>query len=146
MFLIRFCLCSVVVDIFVFVVYCFVIGMIIEIVIFGMIFQQLFFFWLVLIFVNILIVWFYGVYCDVFICFVCCYVGEYMWVRNFVDLLVYVSFQLLVYVLILWFVGVDLEQIIMVVVSNVLVLMVMGVVYGYFLEYCCKLFCVVGYI
>ncbi|CBY28636.1 putative membrane protein [Yersinia enterocolitica subsp. palearctica Y11] len=69
-----------------------------------------------------------------------------MWARNLADLLAYVSFQSPVYALILWSVGADLEQITTAVASNALVSMAMGVAYGYFLEYCRKLFRVAGYI
>ncbi|CFW57168.1 Small-conductance mechanosensitive channel [Yersinia enterocolitica] len=133
-------------DTFALVVYCFVIGMIIEIVISGMTFQQSLSSRLVSIPVNILIAWPYGLYRDAFIRFARRHAGEHMWARNLADLLAYVSFQSPVYALILWSVGADLEQITTAVASNALVSMAMGVAYGYFLEYCRKLFRVAGYI
>ncbi|MGP2468164.1 L-alanine exporter AlaE [Yersinia sp. 2540 StPb PI] len=133
-------------DTFALVVYCFVIGMIIEIVISGMTFQQSLSSRLVSIPVNILIAWPYGVYRDAFIRFARHHVGKYFWARNLADLLAYVSFQSPVYAMILWSVGADLEQITTAVTSNALVSMAMGVAYGYFLEYCRRLFRVAGYI
>lgn len=136
MFLLQLCLCYVVVDMFVMVVYCFVVNMCIEVFFFGMSFEQFFYFRLVVILVNILIVWLYGMYCDLFMCVVC-KVSLLGWIKNLVDILVYVMFQLLVYVVILLVVGVDWYQIMVVVSLNIVVLMLMGVVYGYFLDYCC---------
>lgn len=136
MFLLQLCLCYVVVDMFVMVVYCFVVNMCIEVFFFGMSFEQFFYFRLVVILVNILIVWLYGMYCDLFMCVVC-KVSLLGWIKNLVDILVYVMFQLLVYVVILLVVGVDWYQIMAVVSLNIVVLMLMGVVYGYFFDYCC---------
>lgn len=136
MFLLQLCLCYVVVDMFVMVVYCFVVNMCIEVFFFGMSFEQFFYFRLVVILVNILIVWLYGMYCDLFMCAVC-KVSLLGWIKNLVDILVYVMFQLLVYVVILLVVGVDWYQIMAVVSLNIVVLMLMGVVYGYFFDYCC---------
>ncbi|CNE34134.1 L-alanine exporter AlaE [Yersinia mollaretii] len=133
-------------DTFALVVYCFVIGMIIEIVISGMTFQQSLSSRLVSIPVNILIAWPYGVYRDASIRFAHRHVGEHFWARNLADLLAYVSFQSPVYALILWSVGADFEQISTAVTSNALVSMAMGVAYGYFLEYCRRLFRVAGYV
>lgn len=133
-------------DTFALVVYCFVIGMIIEIVISGMSFQQSLSSRLVSIPVNILIAWPYGVYRDAFIRFARRHAGQNTWARNLADLLAYVSFQSPVYAVILWSVGADLEQITTAVTSNALVSMAMGVAYGYFLEYCRRLFRVAGYV
>lgn len=133
-------------DTFALVVYCFVIGMIIEIVISGMTFQQSLSSRLVSIPVNILIAWPYGVYRDAFIRFARHHADKHFWARNLADLLAYVSFQSPVYAIILWSVGADLEQITTAVTSNALVSMAMGVAYGYFLEYCRRLFRVAGYV
>ena len=133
-------------DTFALVVYFFVIGMIIEIVISGMSFQQSLSSRLVSIPVNILIAWPYGVYRDAFIRFARRHAGQNTWARNLADLLAYVSFQSPVYAVILWSVGADLEQITTAVTSNALVSMAMGVAYGYFLEYCRRLFRVAGYV
>lgn len=133
-------------DTFALVVYCFIIGMAIEIVISGMTFQQSLSSRLVSIPVNILIAWPYGVYRYAFIRFARRYAGERVWARNMADLLAYVSFQSPVYAIILWAVGADLEQITTAVTSNAVVSMAMGVAYGYFLEYCRRLFRVAGYV
>lgn len=62
------------------------------------------------------------------------------WVKNLADLFAYVSFQSPVYVAILWFIGANPQQIVAAVTSNMLISMVMGVAYGYFLDYCRRLF------
>ncbi|AJJ11194.1 hypothetical protein CH64_3279 [Yersinia rohdei] len=133
-------------DTFALVVYCFVIGMIIEIVVSGMTFQQSLSSRLVSIPVNILIAWPYGLYRDAFIRAAHRYAGKHSWARNLADLLAYVSFQSPVYAIILWSVGADIEQITTAVASNAVVSMAMGVAYGYFLEYCRRLFRVAGYV
>ncbi|MFI0487891.1 MAG: L-alanine exporter AlaE [Yersinia sp. (in: enterobacteria)] len=133
-------------DTFALVIYCFVIGMIIEVLISGMTFQQSLSSRLVSIPVNILIAWPYGIYRDAFIRFARCYVGDHFWARSLADLLAYVSFQSPIYAMILWAVGADLEQITTATTSNAVVSMAMGVAYGYFLEYCRRLFRVAGYV
>ena len=55
------------------------------------------------------------------------------------DVLAYVTFQSPVYVAILWSVGADWRQIVAAVSSNLAVSMMMGA-YGYFLDYCRRLF------
>lgn len=62
------------------------------------------------------------------------------WTRNLADLLAYVSFQSPVYAVILLAVGVEWQQQLAAVVSNAVESIVLGVVYGYFLEYCHRLF------
>jgi hypothetical protein len=96
--------------------------------------------------VNILIAWPYGRYRDFFIATVRRFPRGQFLLRNLADLLAYVSFQSPVYAAILWSVGADGQQIIAAVASNAVVSMAMGVVYGYFLEYCRRLFRVVGYV
>ncbi|QES97160.1 L-alanine exporter AlaE [Yersinia pseudotuberculosis] len=137
---------SAVADTFALVVYCFVIGMAIEVVISGMTFRQSLSSRLLSIPVNILIAWPYGMYRDAFIRFTQRHAGQRFWARNLADLLAYVSFQSPVYAMILWSVGADFEQMISAVASNAVVSMVMGVAYGYFLEYCRRLFRVAGYV
>lgn len=133
-------------DTFALVVYCFVIGMMIEVILSGMTFEQSLSSRLVSIPVNILIAWPYGLYRDAFIRFARHYAGQRFWARNLADLLAYISFQSPVYAMILWSVGADFEQITTAVASNAMVSMAMGVAYGYFLEYCRRLFRVTGYI
>ncbi|AYO36253.1 TPA: L-alanine exporter AlaE [Serratia liquefaciens] len=133
-------------DTFALVVYCFIAGMAIEILISGMSFQQSLSSRLLSIPVNILIAWPYGRYRDLFIR-IARRADRYPFLlRNLADLLAYVSFQSPVYAAILWSVGADGQQIITAVASNAVVSMAMGVVYGYFLEYCRRLFRVTGYV
>ena len=67
------------------------------------------------------------------------------WVKNLADVLAYVTFQSPVYVVILLTVGADWHQIAAAVSSNIVVSMLMGAVYGYFLDYCRRLFKVSPY-
>lgn len=60
--------------------------------------------------------------------------------KNMADVLAYVTFQSPVYVAILWSVGADWHQIVAAVSSNPAVSMMMGAAYGYFLDYCRRLF------
>ena len=61
------------------------------------------------------------------------------------DVLAYVTFQSPVYVAILLTVGADWHQIAAAVSSNIVISMLMGAVYGYFLDYCRRLFKVSQY-
>ncbi|HGM5286452.1 L-alanine exporter AlaE [Serratia liquefaciens] len=133
-------------DTFALVVYCFIAGMAIEILVSGMSFQQSLSSRLLSIPVNILIAWPYGRYRDLFIRIARRSDRYPFLLRNLADLLAYVSFQSPVYAAILWSVGADGQQIITAVASNAVVSMAMGVVYGYFLEYCRRLFRVTGYV
>ncbi|GAA3587959.1 MAG: L-alanine exporter AlaE [Gibbsiella quercinecans] len=133
-------------DTFALVVYCFIAGMAIEMLISGMSFQQSLASRLLSIPVNILIAWPYGRYRDLFVRAAHrCPHGQLL-LRNLADLLAYVSFQSPVYAAILWSVGADGPQIMAAVASNAIISMVMGVIYGYFLEYCRRLFRVEGYV
>jgi len=126
-------------DTFAMVVYCFVVGMIIEIFISGMTFEQSLSSRLVSIPVNILIAWPYGIYRDA-----CIRQAKRLstgsWAKNLADVLAYVTFQSPVYAAILLFVGADWPQIVAAVSSNALISMLMGAAYGYFLDYCRRLF------
>jgi hypothetical protein len=133
-------------DTFALVVYCFIAGMAIEILVSGMSFEQSLSSRLLSIPVNILIAWPYGRYRDLFIRVARRFHRQPFLLRNLADLLAYVSFQSPVYAAILWSVGADGQQIITAVTSNAVVSMAMGVVYGYFLEYCRRLFRVAGYV
>lgn len=130
-------------DTFALVVYCFIVGMAIEILISGMSFSQSLSSRLVSIPVNIVIAWPYGRYRDFFIATARRSPRGQFLLRNLADLLAYVSFQSPVYAVILWSVGADGQQILAAVTSNAVISMAMGVVYGYFLEYCRRLFRVV---
>ncbi|PJR06357.1 L-alanine exporter AlaE [Raoultella ornithinolytica] len=67
------------------------------------------------------------------------------WMKNIADVVAYVTFQSPVYVAILFSVGADWHQIAAAVSSNIAVSMMMGAVYGYFLDYCRRLFRVSAY-
>ena len=62
------------------------------------------------------------------------------WMKNIADVVAYVTFQSPVYVAILLVVGADWHQIAAAVSSNIVVSMMMGAAYGYFLDYCRRLF------
>ncbi|EFX6716522.1 L-alanine exporter AlaE [Shigella flexneri] len=127
-------------DTFAMVVYCSVVNMCIEVFLSGMSFEQSFYSRLVAIPVNILIAWPYGMYRDLFM-----RAARKGWIKNLADILAYVTFQSPVYVAILLVVGADLHQIMAAVSSNIVVSMLMGAVYGYFLDYCRRLFKVSRY-
>ncbi len=131
-------------DTFAMVVYCSVVNMMIEIFLSGMSFEQSLSSRLVAIPVNILIAWPYGFYRDAFMRFTKRY-SQASWAKNFADVLAYVTFQSPVYVAILWSVGADWSQIVAAVSSNIIVSMLMGAAYGYFLDYCRRLFRISGY-
>lgn len=131
---------SAVADTVAMVIYCFITGMLIEILLSGMSFQQSLSSRLVSIPVNIVIAWPYGLYRDRILRLSQRFVTHGTWVKNLADLFAYVSFQSPVYVAILWFIGANPQQIVAAVTSNVLISMVMGVAYGYFLDYCRRLF------
>ena len=126
-------------DTFAMVVYCSVVNMLIEIFLSGMTFEQSLSSRLVAIPVNIIIAWPYGFYRDAFIR-QARRITPASWMRNLADVLVYVTFQSPVYVAILLTVGADWQQIIAAVSSNIVLSMMMGAVYGYFLDYCRRLF------
>jgi hypothetical protein len=131
-------------DTFAMVVYCSVVNMMIEIFLSGMSFEQSLSSRLVAIPVNILIAWPYGFYRDAFMRFTKRY-SQASWAKNLADILAYVTFQSPVYVAILWSVGADWSQIVAAVSSNIIVSMLMGAAYGYFLDYCRRLFRISGY-
>ncbi|MBL4293873.1 L-alanine exporter AlaE [Vibrio fluvialis] len=139
-----FCIRHAAADTFAMVVFCFVAGMIIEIFISGMTFEQSLASRTLSIPVNIAIAWPYGVFRD----FVLrqgrkFYAGSMM--KNISDLVAYVLFQSPVYAAILYTVGASSEQIVTAVASNALVSCGMGVLYGYFLDMCRRWFKVPGY-
>ncbi len=131
-------------DTFAMVVYCFVVGMLIEIFISGMSFEQSLSSRLVSIPVNILIAWPYGIYRDGFMR-LARRITPRSWGKTLADVFAYITFQSPVYAAILWSVGADMTQIMAAVSSNMVVSMLMGAAYGYFLDYCRRLFRVTGY-
>lgn len=122
------------------VVYCFLTGMAIEIFLSGMTFEQSLSSRLLSIPVNIVIAWPYGVYRDRIVAITLRFSMKGQRGKNIADLFAYVSFQSPVYAAILLIIGAEPEQIIKAVASNALISMLMGVAYGYFLEYCRRLF------
>lgn len=133
-------------DTFALVVYCFIAGMIIEILLSGMTLEQSLSSRLLSVPVNIAIAWPYGRYRDAVLRMARRYGPDQFWTRNLADLLAYVSFQSPVYAAILLTVGADGQQIMTAVTSNAVGSMILGVAYGYFLEYCRRLFHVAGYV
>jgi len=133
-------------DTFALVVYCFIAGMAIEILLSGMSVEQSLSSRLVSVPVNIAIAWPFGQYRDAVLRLARRYGPDTFWTRNIADLLAYVSFQSPVYAAILWSVGADTQQIMTAVSSNAVGSMILGVAYGYFLEYCRRLFHVSGYV
>ncbi|WP_224553976.1 L-alanine exporter AlaE [Pectobacterium versatile] len=127
-------------DTFALVIYCFIIGMAIEIMLSGMSVEQSLSSRLLSIPVNIAIAWPYGLYRDRVLNMVRRHGGDHFLVRSVADLFAYVSFQSPVYAIILWSIGANPAQILTAVTSNLVVSMVTGVIYGYFLEYCRRLF------
>lgn len=124
-------------DTFAMVVYCTVVNMMIEIFLSGMTFEQSLSSRLVAIPVNIIIAVPYGIYRD-FAMRQARRISPARWMKNMADVLAYVTFQSPVYVAILWSVGAAVS-------SNLAVSMMMGAAYGYFLDYCRRLFRVAPY-
>lgn len=93
--------------------------------------------------VNIIIAWPYGIYRDFIM-----QVGRISpagWMKRLADPVAYVTLQSPVYVLILLSVGADWHQIVAAVSSNAVISLVMGAAYGYFLDFCRRLFRVAQY-
>lgn len=130
-------------DTFAMVVYCSVVNMLIEIFLSGMSFEQSLSSRLVAIPVNIIIAWPYGLYRDAVMRFarrISPSVGEKPRRRSGIrDVPVarlrgYSADS-----------GADWHQIVAAVSSNIVISMLMGAVYGYFLDYCRRLFKVSQY-
>ncbi|CCO48374.1 conserved hypothetical protein [Vibrio nigripulchritudo SOn1] len=139
-----FCIRHAAADTFAMVVFSFVVGMLIEIFVSGMTFEQSLQSRTLSIPVNIAIAWPYGVFRD----WVLnqggrIHTGELM--KRISDVVAYVLFQSPVYAAILWFVGASTDQILAAVASNAVVSCGLGVLYGYFLDNCRKWFRVPGY-
>ncbi|MGF1737228.1 L-alanine exporter AlaE [Photobacterium satsumensis] len=131
-------------DTFAMVIFSFITGMMIEVFISGMTFEQSLASRTLSIPVNIAIAWPYGVFRDMMI-----RQGMKLssagWMKGLSDMLAYVLFQSPVYACILLVVGADFDQIITAVTSNAFVSGALGVVYGQFLEMCRRMFRVPGY-
>ncbi|MCP3697132.1 MAG: L-alanine exporter AlaE [Aliivibrio sp.] len=139
-----FCIRNAAADTFAMVVFCFITGMFIEILVSGMTFEQSLASRTLSIPVNIAIAWPYGVFRD-FMLRQGSRISPSSYMKNIADLLAYVLFQSPVYAAILFTVGASTDQIITAVSSNAVVSCVMGVFYGYFLDACRKAFKVPGY-
>ncbi|HDY8011662.1 TPA: L-alanine exporter AlaE [Vibrio vulnificus] len=139
-----FCIRHAAADTFAMVVFCFISGMIIEILISGMTFQQSLASRTLSIPVNIAIAWPYGVFRD-WVLRQGARVSTSGLMKNVSDLIAYVLFQSPVYAGILLAVGASTEQIITAVTSNAIISCGMGVLYGYFLDMCRRWFKVPGY-
>ncbi|EKJ5334940.1 L-alanine exporter AlaE [Vibrio vulnificus] len=139
-----FCIRHAAADTFAMVVFCFISGMIIEILISGMTFQQSLASRTLSIPVNIAIAWPYGVFRD-WVLRQGARVSTSGLMKNVSDLVAYVLFQSPVYAGILLAVGASTEQIITAVTSNAIISFGMGVLYGYFLDMCRRWFKVPGY-
>ena len=126
-------------DTFAMVVYCSVVNMLIGIFLSGMTFEQSLSSRLVAIPVNIIIAWPYGLYRDAIMRYVR-RISPKSGMRTLADVVAYVTFQSPVYVAILLTVGADWHQIVAAVSSNAVLSMLMGALYGYFLDYCRRLF------
>lgn len=131
-------------DTFAMVIFSFITGMMIEVFISGMTFEQSLASRTLSIPVNIAIAWPYGVFRDMMI-----RQGMKLspagWMKGLSDMLAYVMFQSPVYACILLVVGADIDQIMTAVTSNAFVSGALGVVYGQFLEMCRRMFRVPGY-
>jgi hypothetical protein len=139
-----FCLRNAAADTFAMVVFCFITGMLIEILVSGMTLEQSLASRLLSIPVNIAIAWPYGVFRD-WALRQGAKVSDSGFMKSIADLMAYVAFQSPVYAAILFTVGASTDQIITAVSSNAIVSCGMGVLYGYFLDYCRKWFKVPGY-
>lgn len=126
-------------DTFAMVVYCSVVNMLIEIFLSGMTFEQSLSSRLVAIPVNIIIAWPYGLYRDAIMRYAR-RISPKSGMRTLADVVAYVTFQSPVYVAILLTVGADWHQIVAAVSSNAVLSILMGALYGYFLDYCRRLF------
>jgi len=139
-----FCIRHAAADTFAMVVFCFISGMMIEIFISNMTFEQSLASRTLSIPVNIAIAWPYGVFRD-FILRQGRKISLTGWMKNLSDLVAFVLFQSPVYAAILYTVGASPEQMLTAVATNAAVSCGMGVVYGYFLDLCRRWFRVPGY-
>ncbi|MDX1302044.1 L-alanine exporter AlaE [Photobacterium sp.] len=131
-------------DTFAMVLFSFVTGMMIEVFVSGMTFEQSLASRTLSIPVNIAIAWPYGVFRDYVLRSGYC-LSPSRWMKGLSDMVAYVLFQSPVYAGILWVVGADADQIMTAVTSSALVSGALGIVYGQFLDVCRRMFKVPGY-
>lgn len=139
-----FCIRHAAADTFAMVVFCFISGMAVEILISGMSFQQSLASRTLSIPVNIAIAWPYGFFRD-FVLRQGKRLSPGKLMKNISDLIAYVLFQSPVYAGILLTVGASWDQVVTAVTSNAILSCGMGVLYGYFLDLCRRWFRVPGY-
>ncbi|CAH0533010.1 L-alanine exporter AlaE [Vibrio stylophorae] len=125
-------------DMFAMVVFCFVTGMAIEVLISGLSFQQSLSSRLLAIPVNLLIAWPYGCYRDAWMRQAKHFSHPYA--MQMADLCAFVTFQSPVYALILLSIGAAPSQVVMAVLINAVVCSLLGVAYGLFLDRCRRWF------
>ena len=126
-------------DTFAMVVFSFAAGMMIEIFISGMSFEQSLASRTLSIPVNIAIAWPYGMFRDYMIRTGMRFSTK-RWMKGFSDMVAYVLFQSPIYACILFVVGANFDQIVTAVTSNIVVSGALGIVYGQFLEMCRRMF------
>lgn len=126
-------------DTFAMVVFSFAAGMMIEIFISGMSFEQSLASRTLSIPVNIAIAWPYGMFRDYMIRTGMRF-STRRWMKGFSDMVAYVLFQSPIYACILFVVGANFDQIVTAVTSNIVVSGALGIVYGQFLEMCRRVF------
>ncbi|PSV28940.1 MULTISPECIES: L-alanine exporter AlaE [unclassified Photobacterium] len=126
-------------DTFAMVVFSFAAGMMIEIFISGMSFEQSLASRTLSIPVNIAIAWPYGMFRDYMIRTGMRFSTK-RWMKGFSDMVAYVLFQSPIYACILLVVGANFDQIVTAVTSNIVVSGALGIVYGQFLEMCRRMF------
>lgn len=139
-----FCVRHAAADTFAMVVFCFISGMLIEIFLSGMTFEQSLASRIVSVPVNIAIAWPYGIYRD-YVLDLGDRVSANKFPRTVSDIFAYVSFQTPVYIGILFWVGASVDQVVMAAAINAVVSCGMGVIYGRFLDLCRRWFRVPGY-
>ncbi len=131
-------------DMFAMVVFCFVTGMVVEVLISGISLEKSLASRTLAIPVNILIALPYGIFRD-WIIKKGTQISSTSFMKNTADLFAFVSFQSPVYIAILLAVGASHDQIVAAVTSSIAMFSVLGVLYGYFLDLCRRLFKVPGY-
>lgn len=131
-------------DMFAMVVFCFVTGMVVEVLISGISLEKSLASRTLAIPVNILIALPYGIFRD-WIIKKGTQISSTSFMKTTADLFAFVSFQSPVYIAILMAVGANHDQIVAAVTSSIAMFSVLGVLYGYFLDLCRRLFKVPGY-
>ncbi|ODA36185.1 hypothetical protein A8L45_00855 [Veronia pacifica] len=127
------------VDTFAMVIFCFITGMCIEVFISGLTVEQSIQSRFISIPINVLIAWPYGFFRDKMIA-IATSMSSKQRAKTAADFIAYVAFQSPIYMVILFVVGAEIDQIFTAVGANALVSGALGVVYGIFLEHCRRWF------